>query len=98
MKIDVHAHLYPRAYLDEINAMREADPQLALATEVIPRRVLRDPRMWSVEQRLEDLDRAGLDLQVLSLSIPNVYVPDRQAAVGLTRIANDSFLELARSY
>jgi aminocarboxymuconate-semialdehyde decarboxylase len=97
VKIDVHAHIYPKAYLEQVAALRRADTRLALGSQMIPR-ALENPKHWSVEQRLEDLDRASLDLQVLSLSIPNVYVPDREAAVGLAQMANDTFIELARTY
>src|SRR2546430_8070164 len=44
--------------------------------------------------RIADMDRVGIDVEVLSLSTPNVYFapPERQAEVA--RLANDAYAEL----
>ena len=99
MKIDVHAHIYSKAYLDEVAAIIKNDstPKGRDMQRVISH-ALSDRRMWSVEDRLEDLDKFSVDMQVLSLSIPNVYFPDRETAVTLCHMANDTFVEMARAY
>src|SRR2546430_16848316 len=45
--------------------------------------------------RIADMDRVGIDVEVLSLSTPNVYFapPERQAEVA--RLVNDAYAELA---
>ena len=51
--------------------------------------------MTDPAKRLEDMDRVGIDVEVLSLSTPNVYFapPERQAEVA--RLVNDAYAELA---
>lgn len=97
MKIDVHAHLYPRHYLDEVLRLCRDDSELARWCQPAARATA-DPRFWSVERRLAELERMAVDLQVLSLPIPGAYVPDRAAAVALCQMGNDAYLELARQY
>jgi aminocarboxymuconate-semialdehyde decarboxylase len=50
--------------------------------------------MTDPAKRLEDMDRVGIDVEVLSLSTPNVYFapPDRQPEVA--RMVNDGYAEL----
>jgi aminocarboxymuconate-semialdehyde decarboxylase len=51
--------------------------------------------MTDPARRLEDMDRVGIDVEVLSLSTPNVYFapPERQAEVA--RLVNDAYADLA---
>ncbi len=53
------------------------------------------PPMTDPARRLEDMDRVGIDVEVLSLSTPNVYFapPERQAEVA--RLVNDAYADLA---
>jgi aminocarboxymuconate-semialdehyde decarboxylase len=97
VKIDLHAHIYPKAYLDAVSGLRERDAAFARRTPMVPG-ALGDARFWSVERRLADLERVGVDVQVLSLSIPNAYLPDEGASVALCQMANDMFLEMARAH
>lgn len=98
MKIDVHAHFYPKRYLDAVSPFFESgdtpadrDVQRVLAWAKSER------RMWSLDQRLEDMARYGIDTEVLSLSIPNPYMRDKGAAVSLSQLVNDTFVEMTRS-
>ncbi len=54
--------------------------------------------MTDPAKRLADMDRVGIDVEVLSLSTPNVYFapPERQAEVA--RLVNDAYAELAAKY
>src|SRR5215467_14404703 len=54
--------------------------------------------MTDPAKRLEDMDRVGIDVEVLSLSTPNVYFapPERQAEVA--RLANDAYAELVAKH
>jgi aminocarboxymuconate-semialdehyde decarboxylase len=97
VKIDVHCHIYPRAYLDEIAALRQVSPEVARWTEMVPR-ALQDDRFWSVERRLADVEEMGVDLQVLSVGIPAAYLPERESAVALCQMSNDLLIELARQH
>lgn len=99
MKLDVHAHLYPTSYPDDVRRFYENDMGAAArdATRVL-QWATNEPKMWSEEQRLLDMDRLQIDTQVLSLSTPNVYQPDKQAAVAVCQSTNESLLDMARKY
>ncbi|HXG36394.1 MAG TPA: amidohydrolase family protein [Dehalococcoidia bacterium] len=99
MKVDVHAHFYPKSYLDEVAAIHREDPSPKGRDALrVVNWGLSDPRMWSIDDRLEANDGFGVDMQILSLSLPNVYYPDKKMAVDLCQLANDSFIELAQKY
>ena len=51
--------------------------------------------MTDVAKRIEDMDRVGIDTEVLSLSTPNVYFVEGKAQADVARLANDAYAELA---
>jgi len=57
-----------------------------------------DPRMTNVQSRLEEMDKWGIDMQVLSVPSHAALVRDQAAAVELIQTANDVVVEAARSY
>jgi aminocarboxymuconate-semialdehyde decarboxylase len=52
----------------------------------------------SVEQRIADMDRIGIDIQVLTLTTPNVYFSTRKRNLTLAKMSNDFFAELCQKY
>jgi aminocarboxymuconate-semialdehyde decarboxylase len=101
--IDVHTHHYPESYL---HACRRADSGLAHYTRDDGRLVLlQDGAVVAAvpqplptpEARIAAMDAAGVDVQVLSVSAPNVFRIPASVRVPLTRELNDEFSELARS-
>ena len=59
MKIDVHAACYPKAYLDELKKMGIGG-EGGIGVDI--------PAWTTAEERIADLDRLGIDVQVLGLS------------------------------
>src|SRR5207247_8702738 len=45
-----------------------------------------------------DMDRVGIDTEVLSLSTPNVYFVEGKAQAEVARLTNDAYAELAAKY
>ncbi|MBI3637368.1 MAG: amidohydrolase [Candidatus Rokubacteria bacterium] len=91
MRIDVHAHYYPAAYLDFLDGMRGASTVLARAGTA-------GDRHADLEVRFSEMDVAGVDLQVLSLSTVLPYAEDESAAVAAARLANDLYADAVERY
>ena len=99
LRVDVHTHLYPPGYLEALvgsgRVTRERD---ANGTEVLlsggARLVTLTPPMTDVERRWADMEQAGIHVQVLSLTAPNVYFDDPGLARELARASNEYFAEL----
>jgi len=100
VKIDVHAHIYSPEYLDLLeDALAGASGPLTEATkEVVQRKVRGNPAMWKVEPRLGLMDHLEVDLQVLSLSLPQAYEGEPAVRRKLARTSNDYFAELVARY
>lgn len=101
--IDVHSHHYPDSYLD---ACRRPDSGFTYYTRRDGRFiVLQDGAVGlavpqplpPLEHRIEMMDAAGVDIQVLSVSAPNVFRFPATLRIPLTRDLNDEFSELAGS-
>jgi aminocarboxymuconate-semialdehyde decarboxylase len=97
---DLHTHYYPQAFS---RLIEEAGGDFSFAKSptgqtIISYRGARffgiTPPMTDARKRIEDMHRAGIDVEVLSLSTPNVYFapPERQAEVA--RLVNDAYAEL----
>ena len=50
--------------------------------------------MTDVAKRLEDMDRVGIDIEVISLSTPNLFFADAQRQPEIARMVNDAYAEL----
>jgi aminocarboxymuconate-semialdehyde decarboxylase len=98
---DLHTHYYPDSFFRLIEQVGGA---FSFGTDPTGRTIIRyrgsrffgiTPPMTDPARRLEDMDRVGIDVEVLSLSTPNVYFapPERQAEVA--RLVNDAYADLA---
>lgn len=101
-KIDVHNHFYPEAY---IAAVHEESRAARLETTADGQTLIhysgdysviveahRDPR-----RRIEDLDRAGVHMQILSLTVPGVHFEEPERGIELAKLTNDAFAEICRA-
>jgi len=50
--------------------------------------------MTDVAKRIEDMDRVGIDVEVVSLSTPNVFFTDANRQPEIARMVNDAYAEL----
>jgi len=99
-KFDLHTHYYPPIYFDKI---RDLPSEFSFGKSpsgqtIITYRGARffgvTPAMTDVAKRLEDMDRVGIDVEVVSLSTPNVFFTDAEHQPEIARIVNDSYAEL----
>ena len=84
MKLDLHTHFYTEQFFQTI---RDLPSEFSFDTSstgqtIITHRGARffgvTPAMTDVDKRLEDMDRVGIDVEVVSLSTPNVFFTDAE--------------------
>lgn len=99
-RFDLHTHYYPSIYFDRIRDSR-SDFSFANSPSgqtIITYRGARffgiTPPMTDVSKRLEDMDRVGIDVEVVSLSTPNVFFADARHQPEIARLVNDAYAEL----
>ena len=96
MVVDLHAHYYPQSFLEAIE--KDGRPYKAAV-----RRNGGDPTIvvdgrpygpvtrhfYDMKARLREMDKAGIDLQAISLCPPMVYWADSELGTRLARLYND---------
>lgn len=103
MRVDVHAHAHPPEYLKAVldsgrfEAEHGPNDQLVLK-EKGSRFLTLAPREDDLAMRVADMDEAGIDAQILSLSIPQVYFAGGEDAVSLARRCNDYLASMVEAY
>ena len=90
MRIDVHAHYWTDTYLDMLVDLGKTDT----ATQ----RGIGGGAGAELDARLRLMDRAGVDLQVLSAAPQLPYAADEQRAVAAARYVNDEYAALVTAY
>lgn len=103
MRIDVHTHAHPTEYLDALlNSGRYEVAQDASSSTIIKAKGSRflsiTPEMHDPARRVEDMEQNGIDLQVISLSTPQVYFLEGQACVDMARLTNDYLAGIVQQY
>ena len=100
MKFDLHTHFYTKEFFQTI---RDLPSEFSFGTSpsgqtIITYRGARffgvTPAMTDVSKRIEDMDRVGIDVEVVSLSTPNVFFADAEHQPAVARMINDSYAEL----
>jgi aminocarboxymuconate-semialdehyde decarboxylase len=97
MRIDVHNHFYPQAYLDEVGRL---GGKVRLEQEKSGKQVFTiggtpvvhiSPAQLDSALRIQDMDACGVDMQMLSLTMPHVYLWEAEAGLALSQAVNDAF-------
>jgi len=103
-KFDLHTHYYPESFFQKI---REIPSEFSFDKDPTGRTIIKyqgarffgiTPPMTDVARRLEDMDRVGIDVEVVSLSTPNVYFAEGARQVEVARMINDAYAELIARY
>ena len=103
MKIDIHAHIVDRRYVDELVRDLALEPEKTASGQTLYRRngytfLWERPDMYDIDARLRKMDVQGVDMRVLSLSTPNVYEWQGARQVQMTRYMNDATAALVRTH
>src|SRR5688500_14445087 len=89
MRIDVHAHYFAPEYMDCLARLGNATGSA----------VSRAPGGGvSLDERIALMDKAGIDLQVLSLGVQMPYFAEEADAVSAARLGNDLYADVCRQY
>src|ERR1044071_2737555 len=100
MRYDLHTHYYPASFFELI---RNTPGEFSFGTDPTGRTIIRHrgARFFGVTApmtdpalRLADMDRVGIDVEVLSLSTPNVFFAEAAGQAEVARIVNDAYAEL----
>ncbi|MEW6210022.1 MAG: amidohydrolase family protein [Acidobacteriota bacterium] len=100
MKLDLHTHYYPESYFQMI---RDTPSEFSFDKDPTGRTIIKHrnarffgitPPMTDPAKRLEDMDRVGIDVEVLSLSTPNIFFADESRQPEVARAVNDAYAEL----
>jgi aminocarboxymuconate-semialdehyde decarboxylase len=103
-KLDLHTHYYPEIYFEKIRDLPSefSFDKSPSGQTIIKYRGARffgvTPPMTDVAQRLSDMDRVGIDVEVISLSTPNVFFTDAEHQPVIARMVNDAYAELIARY
>jgi aminocarboxymuconate-semialdehyde decarboxylase len=106
MKIDIHNHFYPTRFLKQLEkdgtvvglTVEKDEWARPIIVQHGNRVVTITPPMNDINQRLEDMDRAGFDVQILTLSAPSVDIFPLEAGEHLARLVNDEIAQICRDH
>lgn len=103
--VDVHNHLFPKVWLDYIEnnpgviKMKRTGPTtMHFYVHDQPISHINLPGHYLLEPRIEDMDKSGIDTQMLSLTTPGVeFLPPKDGVTWAKKI-NDAFAEASQKY
>jgi aminocarboxymuconate-semialdehyde decarboxylase len=102
MKIDVHAHLMGKAYYDAMDKLA--------GTKRVPSRygvtilkgdevVINMNEEWlDPSHNVREMDKRGIDLSIVTLTTPNLYVFPKEVQAEAARLSNDEGIERAQKF
>ncbi|MCL5961416.1 MAG: amidohydrolase [Chloroflexi bacterium] len=105
MRVDLHTHFYPPEYwqrlaewCDGFETVKDAFGR-TIVKKNGARFVTPTPPMSEPELRIKEMDAAGIDIQAISLSAPNVYYTrDDEKGLELARFTNNKLAEVRDKY
>lgn len=102
--VDLHVHFYTDTYLEAVEAApttsvyrREHDGRFVCSWRSGVALTVPQPHP-GIAQRLEMMDEAGIETQVLSIPSPSTYFLEGQAADTLSRTVNEEFADICRDH
>jgi predicted TIM-barrel fold metal-dependent hydrolase len=108
MVIDFQAHIFPEAYIDEMQRLdgavilEEPDPHSGMTYFYDKKLRCRINTATfqgrNIERRLEHMDKLGIDVHVLTIPAPGADRFEGESAVSIAKIANDAVAAICRRH
>ena len=96
LRIDVHGHYFPTDYLDLLDRFGGGETGTAIARKApMPGG---SGSAAELEARFEMMDRAGVQMMVLSAAPQLPYFENRQNAITAARFINDAYADIVRRH
>lgn len=102
--IDMHTHMFSQGWVDVVRANPDADTRIVQGQrfeeiDYRGQRIVRlSPEMTDFDLRIRNMDAAKVDLALISLTSPSVFIGDERVSVTLANRINDDFAEAAKRY
>jgi aminocarboxymuconate-semialdehyde decarboxylase len=102
--IDVHNHLFPQEWMDYLEKRTQSPRMVKRGSDRVfysfeaSCAVIVYPGHYDPEARIKDLDKCGIDTQILSLTLPSVDELPVEEGVKWARKINDYFAEVCHKY
>jgi len=105
--VDVHCHWYPKEYLDflvskssteELYATHDGGTHYRVWQKGVCTAHIDRAGHYDLKARIEDLDKAGLDTQLLSVTIPGPEVLPREVGIYWAKKCNDALAKASQDY
>lgn len=102
--IDVHTHMYSRRWFEALKAAGDENVRVQPGPHgdaMIYRWAgigTLGPEMYDWDMRIRQMDAAGVDIAIISLSAPNVYWGTRETSAKAAREINDDFAAAEHKY
>ncbi len=91
MRIDIHAHYFPREYLDRLDLYGGSH-----VTGLIRKMKMDSADFSGLQANLREMDRSRVDMQILSVSGQLPYFAKESDAVDAARLGNDLYARIVR--
>tara|TARA_B100001971_G_scaffold31527_1_gene25950 strand:- start:651 stop:1631 length:981 start_codon:yes stop_codon:yes gene_type:complete len=101
--IDVHTHMLNDRWLSSIlehggrYSLKELGGQRVIHYDDAPFMTLMDP-MFDYAQRITDMDKAGVDIAIVSLTCPSVYWGGEEVSTATAQMMNDDMSDQQSTY
>jgi len=102
--IDVHTHMFSDGWVDMVRANPDKDTRIVQGerfeeVDYLGQRIVRlSPEMTDFDLRIRNMDAAGVDLALVSLTTPSVFIGDERVSVALSNRINDDFAAAQARY
>lgn len=105
MIIDAHAHFYPPRFIEQFDSWKKYGFEVqrdASGNRVLSRQgkliAVYTDAFYSLDKRLEEMDKGRVDVQALSFVQPGIYWAEPELGLSLCQLINDEMHQIVKKY